>query len=906
MTQIDPVSSPHGASVKISSGNGFRSGWFRFGAVCGHGWMTETGRGRRLIARTAIALLALAAATSAHASCTANVSGNHIFALTGDSCPFASGTYAPTVLAPGASPPAIVGLFANGGSITAGEDANAVTVNGPAATTYGLNAISGGTIGPLDVAGVTTAASSSPAVWAFGAGSTITLTLLSPTSPAVATIVTSGLDSAGVLSTSGGNVVLTGSGPTGGSVTTENNGSAGLNAFSGSISATGITITTMGDPDLLSNASDAVEVTNSGATVTLTDDTIKTYGKDAVGVLAQASGMATLSGTTNLTTADDGSIGLFASGGGVIDVNGSTTISTSGTISTSTKLGAYGLYANNGGTIDGSGATSVGVTTNGAGAIGVYASGTGTVGDSVVPSTITLGGTGEGDVATNTTVTTYADNAIGLKADGGGEINAFGSVTISTGSTGETPSGANAYGAQADGLGSRINLNAETTVTTVGTDAHGLYATNGGTIDGSLAPSVSVTTNGTGAIGVYASGTAPSPSTTPSTITIGGVATIMTNGATAAGVQADGGGVVNLNGGSLATPNTVTTITDGSIGVYAASAGVISINGATTISTGSTGETPSGANAYGVNADGAGSKVHLNAATTVTTLGTDAFGTTAYGLYASNGGTIDTSGTPSVMVTTNGAGAIGVYASGTGTAGDSVVPSTITIGGVATIVTNGGVATIDNDDTTVTVAAAGVQADNGGQVTLSGGGTVTTNGADAPGVVATGAGSMVTLSGTNLLTVTTITDDSIGLLATSGGVIDATGPVTISTGSTGETPSGANAYGANADGSGSKITFSGATTVTTNGAGANGLDAYGLYASNGGTIDGSLAPSVARHHLRQPARIGVYASGTSSTTPTTASTITIGGAPRSSTNGTVRRPACRPTWRAGDAERAAR
>ena len=67
-------------------------------------------------------------------------------------------------------------------------------------------------------------------------------------------------------------------------------------------------------------------------------------------------------------------------------------------------------------------------------------------------------------------------------------------------------------------------------------------------------------------------------------------------------------------------------------------------------------------------------------------------------------------------------------------------------------------------------------------------------------------------------------------------------------------------YGANADGSGSKITFSGATTVTTNGGGANGLDAYGLYASNGGAIDGSLATGVAVTTSGTGA-IGVYASG---------------------------------------------
>ena len=171
--------------------------------------MTEAGRGRRLIARAATALLALAAATSAHASCTANVSGNHIFALSGDSCPFASGTYTPTVAAPGTVPSAIVGLYANNGSITPGEEATAVTVNATAvSTSYGLYAAGGGTIDggttdggtlPLDVAGVTTSASRSPAVFATGAGSTIALTLLSPTSPALATIVTTGINSAGVL-----------------------------------------------------------------------------------------------------------------------------------------------------------------------------------------------------------------------------------------------------------------------------------------------------------------------------------------------------------------------------------------------------------------------------------------------------------------------------------------------------------------------------------------------------------------------------------------------------------------------------------------------------------------------------------------------------------------------------------
>ena len=844
--------------------------------------MTEAGRRRRLVARTAITLLALAAATGARATCTANVSGNHIFALTGDSCPFASGTYAPTVLAPGASPPAIVGLFANGGSITAGEDATAVTVNATAASaSYGLNAINGGTIGPLDVAGVTTAASSSPAVYATGAGSTITLTLLSPTSPAVATIVTTGVDSAGVLATSGGSVVLTGSGPTGGSVTTETDGSVGLNAFSGSISATGITITTMGDPDILSNPSDAVEVSNSGATVTLTDDTIVTSGEGAVGVFAQTSGMATLSGTATVTTTGDCESGFCA----------------------------YGLNAASGGVIDASTATSVSVTTSGADAIGVYASGVAPPvepGGLPTPSTITIGGVATittygataagvqadsggvvnlngGSAKTPNTITTTTDGSIGVYAASAGVININGATTISTGTSGETPTGANAYGVQADGLGSQVNLNAATTITTLGTGAYGLYATAGGAIGATTdaPPAIGVTTSGTGAIGVYASGV-DSESSTPSTITIGGVATITTNGATAAGVQADGGGAVTLGAGSVSTNGadspgvvatgtgsmvtlngtsllTVTTITDDSIGLLATSGGVIDDTGPVTISTGSTGETPSGASAYGANADGSGSKITFSGATTLTTNGAGANGLDAYGLYASNGGTIDGSLAPSVAITTSGTGAIGVYASGA--APESGPASSITIGGIATITTNGG-------------SAAGVQADSGGLVTL-GAGSVTTNGADAPGVVASGAGSMITLNGASLLSVTTTTDGSTGLYALGGGVINATGPVSVSTGSTtGST--GLNAYGVNADGSGSKVNLAAATIATT------GQGAVGLYASNvsatgaGGaiTVSGTLGVTTAG-----ASAYGAWAQSAGSTIALNgASTFTINGA----------------------------
>ena len=116
-----------------------------------------------------------------------------------------------------------------------------------------------------------------------------------------------------------------------------------------------------------------------------------------------------------------------------------------------------------------------------------------------------------------------------------------------------------------------------------------------------------------------------------------------------------------------------------------------------------------------------------------------------------------------------------------------------------------------------------MQADAGGLVTLNGGSDDDER--PASGVVVSGAGSLATLNGTNVLT--TSGDGSIGLYALGGGVIDATGPTTISTGNT-STSTGLGAFGVNADGAGSQINLA-ATTVTT-----LGTNAYGFYANSGG------------------------------------------------------------------------
>ena len=114
--------------------------------------------------------------------------------------------------------------------------------------------------------------------------------------------------------------------------------------------------------------------------------------------------------------------------------------------------------------------------------------------------------------------------------------------------------------------------------------------------------------------------------------------------------------------------------------------------------------------------------------------------------------------------------------------------STITANG-ASIVTSG-------------VSAPGVQADAGGLVTLNGG-SVATTGSDAHGFFVIGAGLLATLIDTNVLN--TSGNGAIGLYAMGGGVIDATGPTTISTLGTTSTSTGLGAFGVNADGAGSQI-----------------------------------------------------------------------------------------------------
>jgi fibronectin-binding autotransporter adhesin len=750
---------------------------------------------RRLILATAIALLALDAASGARAGCTANVAGDHVFALAGDDC-VASGAYDPTVPTP---PGAIVGLFAqNGGVITAAPEAGFITVNAnDAAGSYaiwsegagetgsslidlavpvtvttsgsgsiGLYASGGGTIATPEGLGVTMTGASSVGVRASGPASTIAVT--------GATIVANDPSSIGVQADGGGVVTLSG-----GSVTLEAKatGDAALFATgSGSkISTDGTAIVTNGPGALgaVSVAGGAVElaggsVTTNGAgsagiatlfgSISATGTTITTSGSvdvagdEAAGVLIEGAGATSALTGDTIKTSGFESDGVLAQAGGHATLSGVNGITTTGD-------GSIGLHAVRGGVIDATGGS---VTTSGIGAPGLSVDGPGS---KIMASNVAVTTNGGFDLSTESF-------SFGLVASNGG------SATVSGGSI--TTNGPVAHGVFAFN-GGDIALSTGTTVLTTGGGSFGLFVNGAGS--SLTATDVSVTTTGgigptfgNGAIGAY-NGSASPGDPTGGTMTLTGT-TIATTGVAAVGVETNSGGVTNISGGAVNTSgqdahalfvtgagSTVNlsgatafaTRGDGAIGLYATQGGIIDALGQTTIATSGAKSASTGLSAYGVNADGAGSQINL-AATTITTTGAG-----AAGLYASDiggtghGGAITVGGPLSVL--TGGSSAYGVWAQGAG--------STITLNGPSAIALNG-------DRTTGLLAAAGGAILSNGPTSIAVSGAGSTGVQALSGAVAASGALNVTTSQASS-TAFALSGTSPSILATGGGTVSAAG-----------------------------------------------------------------------------------------------------------------------------------
>ena len=221
------------------------------------------------------------------------------------------------------------------------------------------------------------------------------------------------------------------------------------------------------------------------------------------------------------------------------------------------------------------------------------------------------------------------NNIVGFFAEDGGSIGASGAVSIAA-----NPA-AGSYAVWSDGGSdggpSSINLAVPVTITTSGGNSYGFYATAGGTIDASDAPSV--TTTGPSSIAVLASDAG-------STITTSG-AVIATSGLDAPGVVSASGGSVVLGGGSVTTSN------DGSYGAAAFTGSSISVTGTMITTLGNVDE--AGIQSVDVWIAGAGATGTLTNDTLAST-GVQSGGVLAQagGVATISGGTITVSGTNSL------------------------------------------------------------------------------------------------------------------------------------------------------------------------------------------------------------------------------------------------------------------
>ena len=467
------------------------------------------------------------------------------------------------------------------------------------------------------------------------------------------------------------------------------------------------------------------------------------------------------------------------------------------------------------------------VSTAGDSAPGLWASGVG--GESSTPSTI---------MATGVAVTTGADpgpgtGAVGVLASAGGTVSLTG-VSVLT-------YGANAPGIQATGsdgmTGGQSSVTTAvlagetptpTTVTTMGDNSPGVQADTGGQVS---LNGGTVMTSGTGSTGLYAMGADPETGAL-STITATNVAVTTGSNPPSFGppLGTNAIGVLAEAGGQVTlTGGSVTTYGNSAYGVVANSAGFVQING-TTIST-----MGNGSGGLGIN--GAGSEIDATNTTIMTSGGYDSStGQHSYGVFNGPYGSYAAGGVAKLTdtsISTQGAQMYGVITSTGGAT--TILGGSITTAGpqaFGVVAVNGGTTTIANSlvgPTTITTtgtSANAIDAAQGGSVQVSGA-QITTSLDGSQGLVVTGSSSTLMASGVSVTTKGGI-DTTTGYYA--NGAYNGPGGSDLTGGTLSLTNSTIAVSGAQVfglfTGTGGATTISGGS-VTTSGAGSIGLGTYG-------------------------------------------------------------------------------
>ena len=504
----------------------------------------------------------------------------------------------------------------------------------------------------------------------------------------------------------GGAVSVTNSG----SITVESPGSVGVLAqsigggggaagFAGAINASGASLTAaLGGAG---GAGGAVSVTNTGS--------INTLGDGSVAVLAQSiaggggESAYAVSAQTGLFSSVLASLGGLSSG--AAGAQGNVTLNLSGGSFTTSGALSYGVLAQSIGAGGGNFSLSVpDPLTVGAGGVTLQLGATG-------------GMTGDGAQVSLTnanTISTLGAGAAGLSAQsiggGGGTEGVTGDVNFGAG-VGVWSVNTGGSGASG-GAGQAVTLNNSATLTTVGDNAFGLMTQSIGGGGGDGAMSVGVASGSARGISLVVGG-AQAGSNSGGAIDIAtSTGAVGTSGQLATGVLVQsiggGGGVANVS-----TTNGVTvgangvSLSAGATGGGGGDGGAITLNQAGMVAT-------SGAGAGGVlvqSIGGGGGLAAFSGGVQSNQISQARLGGAAVG----SGGAINLALTGDVS--TSGAGAIGVTVQSIGGGGGFIEGLNTTVGGP------------------VSLGSIGAGGGNGGAVSVVSGGTIATSGAGAHGLV---------------------------------------------------------------------------------------------------------------------------------------------------------------------------
>ena len=443
---------------------------------------------------------------------------------------------------------------------------------------------------------------------------------------------------------------------------------------------------------------------------------------------------------------------------------------------------------------------------------GAHATGGGTISFTGLPD----------DSTTLSEITTYGLGSHALYAEGGGLITGD-NIAIYTNDAG-------AYGVGAVGAASSVTLS-DGAVNTFGDGSHGVYAASGGTI---ILTRTDIQTYGAGASAVFVDA--------GGSITLNNLNTY-SNGDHGPGAVASGAG------SSLTLNKTYVNVTsNGSAGLFADGGGMVTMNGGAIASGDYYGGTVI-ANTPGIVARGTGSSIQVsNGATSAT------YGANSPGVWADAGATIDFSGYGIFTYQPNSPGASASGAGSTVTLTNTIV-RTSGPWSAGLLVTDAGTITVTNTEVTT-----GFRVTGGNPPVLQF--PDAQIGLEAHGAEVVGAGSRLQAENADF---TTNGDGAVGVRISQGGIASIVGSTIATRGDDTITAGGADGVRVNDAGSHGVVT---GTLITT--AGMNGV---GLHARAGGTI---VAKDVRLATQGQNAR-GVQAQEPDSTIALTRTAIITGG-----------------------------